>query len=222
MTTPKTPQEIAADMGLPLQRALIDFDLHPRVKEIIGGHPQDLSEIDMTPVHSLTAPWAVVTIYSHTGEEQEVANLLEAKPGLKGMALAYGEEFIEKGVMDFAFHSHADPMTRSVLQTFGLQEETQQHPAQQQDEGRNKPCFPSQEYDQANAVLDADWHNESVPAPPYHPARLRSSQRRTEPKHSPTATPHHFHPLHKIVYTPGHAADLRTASRNPDPENSVR
>ena len=105
MTTPPTPEDLAAQYGLPLQRALIDLDLSDPSQQVVGADPADLDGIPMEAVHSLMSAGAIITIMAHAGEGQTVANLLKARPEIKGMASSYGSSYLKEGVLDFAFRA---------------------------------------------------------------------------------------------------------------------
>ena len=68
----------------------------------------------MEPVKSIMTPWAIITIMAHRGEGQNVANLLQARPGLSSMVSDYGESYAKEGVMDFAFHAISEKQIRNL------------------------------------------------------------------------------------------------------------
>ena len=62
------PDELSQHHELPLQRALIDFDINPHELQVIGADPMDLSDLELEPVKSLITTWAVITIVAHRNE----------------------------------------------------------------------------------------------------------------------------------------------------------
>ena len=55
--TNDSPEQMAERLGLTIQYALIDFDIHDPTLQIIGGDPVDLSEIPHEPVKSIILEW---------------------------------------------------------------------------------------------------------------------------------------------------------------------
>ena len=103
--TPPTPEQIAEKHGLPLQRALIDFDITKNQKQVIGGDPIDLSQIPTEPVKSFITEESIVTISAHQGEGQAVADLLADNPFLHDQAVYYAKHYFDKNIMDFALNA---------------------------------------------------------------------------------------------------------------------
>lgn len=99
----KSPKEIADIMGLPWQRALIDFEMSSERLQTIGADPTDLTDKPTIPVKTIITSVSVLTIMAHPGAEQDVANAFAWRLELSGWAAGYGEDYLEQGVMDFAF-----------------------------------------------------------------------------------------------------------------------
>ena len=100
MTTPPSPEELAQAHGLPMMRALIDLDLGDPSPQVIAGNPMDLTDTGVVPVTSIIAPWAIITIAAHPGEEERVYHLLRRREDLKGWVLHYAGHYLEEGVME--------------------------------------------------------------------------------------------------------------------------
>ena len=115
----KTPEEISEILELPLQRALIDFDLQQPVKQVIGADPIDLTDIPTIPVKTLITAGAVFTIMAHPGSEQDVADVFHARPEMAEWAASYAADYLEKGVMEFAFYALEEHQIRNVEHNTG-------------------------------------------------------------------------------------------------------
>lgn len=109
-----SPDEIAKLYGLPLQRALIDFDLSTHEQQVIGGDPVNLTGIPHAPVKTLITEKTVVTIVGHQEEAQEVADMLAANPHIVNWAAHYAEGYLEDGVMDFALNAMTKRQIRNI------------------------------------------------------------------------------------------------------------
>ena len=97
-----TPEELAKAHNLPLQYALIDFDLHDPMQQVIGSDPMDLANIPFVPVKTVSGGQSLITIVAHPEESQEVANLLAAMPALVAMVVDHAPEYLESGELHFA------------------------------------------------------------------------------------------------------------------------
>ena len=95
----KSPEEIADIVGLPLQRALIDFDPFSERLQTIGADPADLGGRETIAVKTIIGEASVLTIVAHPGAEQDVANAFAQRPEMSGWAASYGEDYLEQGVM---------------------------------------------------------------------------------------------------------------------------
>ena len=99
----------------PLQRVLIDLDLRDPSRQVIGGNPMDFDQIPTERVHSFIAPDRVITIFAHQGEGQLVANLLEARPDIKGWIMHYAEHYWPQGVESFAMQAISEESAEGIL-----------------------------------------------------------------------------------------------------------
>ena len=111
---PPTPEELAWDRELPLQKALMDFDLHTKEHQALGSDPIDLAGIPVVAVKSLITEDRVVCIVAHQGEEQEVADLLAAADELLGFVQHYADHYWQHGVLDFAINALSDQQIRNI------------------------------------------------------------------------------------------------------------
>ncbi len=102
---PDFPEELARQLGKPLQKALIDFDIHQPVKQIIGADPIDLTNIPTESVRSMLTGDAVITIVAHQGDGQNVADFLAERPDFLTVALGYAQHYLPQGVHDFALNA---------------------------------------------------------------------------------------------------------------------
>ena len=115
-----TPQEIASQHQLPIQRALIDFDPLQPVKQVIGADPINLSGIPTEPVSSLITPWAIVTITAHHGDGQLIADLLaQPRAPIKNLVINYAEHYFQQGIMDFALNAMSNEQIRNIQHNTG-------------------------------------------------------------------------------------------------------
>ena len=103
--TNDSPEQMAERLGLTIQYALIDFDIHDPTMQVIGGDPVDLSEIPHEPVSSIILERGIITIVAHNGEGQEVADFLPAVPWLSQVIVSYGEQYRDEGIMAFAMNA---------------------------------------------------------------------------------------------------------------------
>ena len=103
--TNDSPEQMAERLGLTIQYALIDFDIHDPTMQVIGGDPVDLSEIPHEPVRSIILERGIITIVAHNGEGQEVADFLPAVPWLSQVIVSYGEQYRDEGIMAFAMNA---------------------------------------------------------------------------------------------------------------------
>ena len=103
--TNDSPEQMAERLGLTIQYALIDFDIHDPTMQVLGGDPVDLSEIPHEPVRSIILERGIITIVAHNGEGQEVADLLPAVPWLSQVIVSYGEQYRDEGIMAFAMNA---------------------------------------------------------------------------------------------------------------------
>ena len=71
--TNDSPEQMAERLGLTIQYALIDFDIHDPTLQIIGGDPVDLSEIPHEPVNKPARSWVDSDIDRATVEIAEMA-----------------------------------------------------------------------------------------------------------------------------------------------------
>ena len=100
-----SPEQMAERLGLTIQYALIDFDIHDPTLQVIGGDPLDLSEIPHEPVRSIILERGIITIVAHDGEGQKVADFLPAVPWLSQVIVSYGEQYRDEGIMAFAMNA---------------------------------------------------------------------------------------------------------------------
>ena len=103
--TNDSPEQMAERLGLTIQYALIDFDIHDPTMQVIGGDPVDLSEIPHEPVRSIILERGIITIVAHNGEGQEVADFLPAVPWLSQVIVSYREQYRDEGIMAFAMNA---------------------------------------------------------------------------------------------------------------------
>ena len=103
--TNDSPEQMAERLGLTIQYALIDFDIHDPTMQVIGGDPVDLSEIPHEPIRSIILERGIITIVAHNGEGQEVADFLPAVPWLSQVIVSYGEQYRDEGIMAFAMNA---------------------------------------------------------------------------------------------------------------------
>ena len=116
---PPTPEELARYYALPLQRALIDFDLNDPLCQVIGSDAVDLSAMPIVPVKSMVLPWAVVTIVAHAPEVQDVADLLASRLDFISVIRDHAEGYFENGVMDFAMNALTEQQQRNIERNVG-------------------------------------------------------------------------------------------------------
>ena len=122
----KTPEEIAEILELPLQKALIDFEMFSPVQEVIGADPMDLSGVDMVPVKSIVTKSSVLTIMAHPESAQDVANAFSWREDLVGWVTSYGEGYMEDGVLEFAFYALSEEQLER-LEKIKVWHESQAH-----------------------------------------------------------------------------------------------
>ena len=115
----QTPDKLAEEHNLPALRVLIDFDITPNIKQIIGADPQDLTHMPTVPVQSLITQEAIITIVAHPNDEQEVADLLAQKPFLVQTAFVYAMHYFKQGIMDTAMNALTDQQIRNLEATSG-------------------------------------------------------------------------------------------------------
>lgn len=60
---------------------------------------------------------AVLTIVAHPGSEQDVANAFELRPSMMGWVASYGENYMEQGVLDFAFYALTEQQQENIRQS---------------------------------------------------------------------------------------------------------
>ena len=112
----KSPEEIADIVGLPLQRALIDFNPFSERLQTIGADPADLSGKETIAVKTIIGEASVLTIVAHPGAEQDVANAFAQRPEMSGWVASYGEDYLKQGVMEFAFRPLTGQEIRNIYQ----------------------------------------------------------------------------------------------------------
>ena len=117
--TNDSPEQMAGRLGLTIQYALIDFDIHDPTLQVIGGDPVDLSEIPHEPVKSIIPERGIITIVAHDGEGQEVADFLPAVPWLSQVIVSYGEQYRDEGIMTFAMNAMTEEQIDRVERTVG-------------------------------------------------------------------------------------------------------
>ena len=117
--TNDSPEQMAERLGLTIQYALIDFDIHDSTLQVIGGDPVDLSEIPHEPVKSIIPERGIITIVAHDGEGQEVADFLPAVPWLSQVIVSYGEQYRDEGIMTFAMNAMTEEQIDRVERTVG-------------------------------------------------------------------------------------------------------
>ena len=118
--TNNSPEQMAERLGLTIQYALIDFDIHdPTTLQVIGGDPVDLSEIPHEPVRSIILERGIITIVAHDGEGQKVADFLPAVPWLSQVIVSYGEQSRDEGIMAFAMNAMTEEQIDQVERTVG-------------------------------------------------------------------------------------------------------
>ena len=117
--TNDSPEQMAERLGLTIQYALIDFDIHDPTLQIIGGDPVDLSEIPHEPVRSIILERGIITIVAHDGEGQEMADFLPAVPWLSQVIVSYGEQYRYEGIMAFAMNPMTEEQIDRVERTVG-------------------------------------------------------------------------------------------------------
>ncbi len=117
--TNDSPEQMAERLGLTIQYALIDFDIHDPTLQVIGGDPVDLSEIPHEPVKSIIPERGIITIVAHDGEGQEVADFLPAVPWLSQVIVSYGEQYRDEGIMTFAMNAMTEEQIDRVERTVG-------------------------------------------------------------------------------------------------------
>ena len=117
--TNDSPEQMAERLGLTIQYALIDFDIHDPTLQVIGGDPVDLSEIPHEPVRSIILERGIITIVAHDGEGQEVADFLPAVPWLSQVIVSYGEHYRDEGIMAFAMNAMTKEQIDRVERTVG-------------------------------------------------------------------------------------------------------
>ena len=117
--TNDSPEQMAERLGLTIQYALIDFDIHDPTLQVIGGDPVDLSEIPHEPVKSIILERGIITIVAHDGEGQEVADFLPAVPWLSQVIVSYGEQYRDEGIMTFAMNAMTEEQIDRVERTVG-------------------------------------------------------------------------------------------------------
>ena len=115
----KSPEEIADIVGLPLQRALIDFNPFSERLQTIGADPADLSGKETIAVKSIIGKVSVLTIVAYPGAEQDVADAFAQRPELSSWAASYGEDYLEQGVMEFAFRPLTGQEIRNIYRNRG-------------------------------------------------------------------------------------------------------
>ena len=116
---PPTPEELARYYALPLQRALIDFDLNDPLCQVIGSDAVVLSAMPIVPVKSMVLPWAVVTIVAHAPEVQDVADMLASRLDFISVIRDHAEGYFENGVMDFAMNALTEQQQRNIERNVG-------------------------------------------------------------------------------------------------------
>ena len=79
--TNDSPEQMAERLGLTIQYALIDFDIHDPTLQVIGGDPVDLSEIPHEPVKSIIPERGIITIVAHDGEGRKWQTFCQQCPG---------------------------------------------------------------------------------------------------------------------------------------------
>ena len=117
--TNDSPEQMAERLGLTIQYALIDFDIHDPTLQVIGGDPVDLSEIPHEPVKSIILERGIITIVAHDGEGQEGADFLPAVPWLSQVIVSYGEQYRDEGIMTFAMNAMTEEQIDRVERTVG-------------------------------------------------------------------------------------------------------
>ena len=117
--TNDSPEQMAERLGLTIQYALIDFDIHDPTLQIIGGDPVDLSEIPHEPVRSIILERGIITIVAHDGEGQEMADFLPSVPWLSQVIVSYGEQYRDEGIMAFAMNAMTEEQIDRVERTVG-------------------------------------------------------------------------------------------------------
>ena len=117
--TNDSPEQMAERLGLTIQYALIDFDIHDPTLQVIGGDPVDLSEIPHEPVKSIIPERGIITIVAHDGEGQEVADFLPAVPWFSQVIVSYGEQYRDEGIMTFAMNAMTEEQIDRVERTVG-------------------------------------------------------------------------------------------------------
>lgn len=135
-----SPEALTQQYDLPMMHALINFDLHDPEPQVLGCDPLDLSGIPTEPVKTIAIPGALVTIYAHQGEGQDVADLLSADPSLVSMVQDHGEQYFYLGVISFDVHALTPHEIDNVRQRTGnvvLEIESDHQP-------RNHAATPSQ------------------------------------------------------------------------------
>ena len=115
--TNDSPEQMAERLGLTIQYALIDFDIHDPTLQVIGGDPVDLSEIPHEPVKSIIPERGIITIVAHDGEGQEVADFLPAVPWFSQVIVSYGEQYRDEGIMTFAMNAMTEEQIDRVERT---------------------------------------------------------------------------------------------------------
>ena len=101
-----TPEQIAAEYGIKLIKVIANFDIHSRNKKVLGSDPADLSKIPRNPVKSLIRPWAVICIYAHQGQEQDIADLLAAKPIIVDLIVQHADKYRHANGFEFTIREH--------------------------------------------------------------------------------------------------------------------
>ena len=117
----KTPEEMAGILGRPSQRGLFDFDILSDEKQVIGANPMDLTGIEMVAIKTFITEASVFTIMAHPDAAQTAANALSFRTEMGPWAESYAHDYLEDGVMDFAFYALSDEEVRTVERNTGHQ-----------------------------------------------------------------------------------------------------
>ena len=116
----QSPDQLPNTSDTQVQTVLIDFDFRSPELLVIGGDPEDLSNIPTAPIKSLFTPWAVVTIVAHEEEAQDVANLLADQPELVQMAAHYAEHYFKEGIMELSLNALTGEQIRNFERNTGI------------------------------------------------------------------------------------------------------
>ena len=70
----------------------------------------------MSAIKSFGNLTAVITVYSHPGAEDDVANFLARRPDMLRVIASYAEDYLKKGQPDFVMRQHTDEEVSNILQ----------------------------------------------------------------------------------------------------------